>query len=459
MLREGRLQEWQRAAKERSAKGFVVARRLVAIHRWDGDVWQATLLGLKDGAWRLPIFRRVAALMIAAPDSFFADRGGLYNVSWAVASWICATTRGLPAEQEEVFWQLWDRVAPVAFTDAEKRVEAPSEEADETVPTLRDNDAVTAAINDPAGILTQSLLHRLDVRKPRVGDGLPLPVRERLTEITDGSGRGHRLGRVVLARSLPVVHAIDSDWTAEHLLRWFDWSIRAGDISALWFGYLTSGNPGSPDLFFALRGQLINCIDHEKELGSAFEQCWQLIVLAAFEIPNAFAIGQVKKLLRRSETGRKKAAFAILRYMPEDRQGEPPRGASYWHSRVGPWITAEWPQDKNMRSSEISEHFALAALQSGGMFPEAVGAIAPFLIPLSDHSFLLHRVANSDHPEEHPERCLFLLGKLIDTNTRPFLVEDLRDILKRISEADQACRNDDAWKRLSEFVLASGLVT
>jgi SIR2-like domain len=452
-LREGRLQEWQRAARDRPTKGLAVVRRLTAARRWNGEVWQATLLGLKDGGLHVPMFRRVARLMIEAPDSFFAAHNGLFNVNWAVAWWMYGTSRTLPATQEDVFWHLWDRVAAVAFNDAARQIEEPRAKPHKTGrgPAPRNNDAVTTAVNDPAGLLALCLLHRLDARKPPLGGGLPSPVREGVTEIADGVGYGHRLGRSILARSLSAFHAIDPNWTKEHLLRWFNWSRETDEASVVWIGYLTSGNRGSPDLFFALRDQLLSCVDHETELGNAFEQCWQLIVLAALEIPNAFGTGQVKRLLRKSEKAREKAAFAILRYMPEDKPDEPLRAADYWRTRVGPWIATEWPQDKDMRSAEVSEHFALTALQAGNMFPDAVEVIAPFLVLLPHPYFLLDRLANSDHPEDHPEHCLRLLSGLIDTSPRPLLVHDLPEVLARIAKASPTCAATQAFKRLKEL--------
>ncbi len=100
------------------------------------------------------------------------------------------------ADSRPLFWEVWDHLQPYAFRDAPEDV----------------TDALTAALNTPAGYLTQALLDCVANTRPQRASDLPDDVWGRLTLLLRGNGQSFKLARVLLASRLAWFYSLNSAW-------------------------------------------------------------------------------------------------------------------------------------------------------------------------------------------------------------------------------------------------------
>jgi hypothetical protein len=107
------------------------------------------------------------------------------------------------------------------------------------------DDWLGTAINRSAGRLAEFWLHVISEQWKAQGDewqGIPSDVRAALDAMIDAGDEHGRLAEVVLASKLHFLHAADTSWCEQHLLRHLRWDDPDRAVRN-WQGFLISGQP------------------------------------------------------------------------------------------------------------------------------------------------------------------------------------------------------------------------
>jgi hypothetical protein len=107
-----------------------------------------------------------------------------------------------------------------------------------------------------------------------------------------------------------------------------------------------------------------------------------------------------------------------------------------WARKVRPWLEHAWPGEPALRSPITVEHFALAAIATRVQFPEAVAFLRPNLFPI-DAYFLIHKLDESSHPDQHPDATLDLIDAVVEPRSI-HVAQKLRPIFERVRAARPA---------------------
>jgi len=133
----------------------------------------------------------IAALLLG-PNILFESLAR--SLAWTLHE----VSPALDLDSEGEMWQAWDRLQPYAFHDDYDAAKDP----------------IFAALNRPAGLLTQALIDRLAARRPRTAADLPNEIWARLTTIAEGTDRSYMYARVLEASRLAWLYAMNPLWSS-----------------------------------------------------------------------------------------------------------------------------------------------------------------------------------------------------------------------------------------------------
>jgi len=110
-----------------------------------------------------------------------------------------------------------------------------------------------------------------------------------------------------------------------------------------------------------------------------------------------------------------------------------------WRARLVPFLHDVWPNHRALRTPEMSTRLTDLAMETGDLFPQAVAAIVPRLVPVRGgmlREFRL-RSGGNDHPARiYPAATLDLLWAILaeDVSLWPYKIEELLDLLSEAPE-------------------------
>lgn len=127
---------------------------------------------------------------------------------------------------------------------------------------------------------------------------------------------------------------------------------------------------------------------------------------------------------------------------------------SIWTEKVSVWLQQVWPVEAALRSTSTSEQFAQIAIATHAAFPEAIDAVAPYIVQTNAY-YELHLLAGSTHPDQHPRAVVRLIDVLADRQSLAMGTGDLGGILIRARAADPGVVNVAAFNELWNIVQAN----
>lgn len=442
--REGLLDAWRQLAAGDGNRALTVLETLAARDvEARADIWRHGLSGLRENA-KGGFARRMVTLLGHVPDALFAQP----DFSQAAAEIVQAISGAInETELGSAFWTLFDRTLEAASED-------PSNVAKEG-----QRDWVGFAINCSMGYLAQGFFTALFGRGLKVGAGVPADLRKRFDSLMRPELIAHRPARVIAASRLSYLYAIDPTWVGETLLPGLTWTDEEESL-ALWQGFGWQVRV-DPQLWSVIKPSLLDLFTPERlgRLGGFRRNLAQLLMLAGVEFGiEELPRDRVRAAIRAMPDDMRDAAASwISSYLQQglgddEAEGDDARDPDVdvlWRQRVGPWIKRIWPPDPAIRSRGVSQQLAIAAIATDDAFPEAVALIAPLLIQV-DGIYVLHRLAESEHPERHPRATVSLVDKLIQPDALIFGRQELRNILNRVSESAAELAEDAAFRRWDE---------
>lgn len=446
--REGLLDAWRQLVSARPRLGLNILMTLG--HAPDPgpvDLWEYALMGLRDADNAGLITDHMLVLLGEVPEALFQKR----DMIRAAADLLEAKSRDFFDQHEPPgFWPLFDRALEAASA------EAPDEVGNE----MAARDWVTAAVNHSLGKIATAFINALFAGRPRVGEGLPDAFAPRADLLASPKHANHRVARVIFASRISYLYAVDPEWTARALIPSFGWSDEEESI-AMWQAYAWQARI-DPQLWAELKPVFLPLFTPERlaRMGNWAPNVAQSLMLVGV----AFDAEELKRDATRDairampDEMRQQAAAWIVSYMEageednSDEDEEPIEGSpdARWTQRVWPWLKRVWPTESGVRSPAVAEQFAMAAIATDDLFPEAVKAIGGFAAPTPGYR-VVRKLVESKHPDTHPRSALDLLDAFVDPG-QPWLdVDDLNHVLERIGAADHGLNDDNRlgrWRRL-----------
>ncbi len=419
------LRRWQKVISQNPSRASQLLSMIAVAQQWPGDLWDLALQGFSSSKVSSSEWPRFIGALLGAPHSFFEK--STRQIAWLLHE----VSSSLGAEADDQFWKVWDRIQPFAFQD----------EGGDLA-----QDAVTRAINVPAGLLTQALLDRLAAGRPRSPAETSTPIWARLTVIAGGTSRAHTYARVVLASRLAWIHTLSPDWTESHLLTRFDWA-HSDEAVAVWQGYLWQARV-TPELWKAIKGDFLAALREKHKLRAFEEEISTLFGYVCIDLPDWLSADEVQDALRQMDD---KGLAAVARVIFRRLQGAGDKGEAMWRTLIGPWLDLNWPKNRDMVHPSSAFNLAMAATYAGDVFESAVNLVLPFLTGSEDYGLAVDRLRETEYPERCPVSVLRLLD-IVDTSYA-WPDQNLRALLSRIQEVQPVLVHDSKFRRLDEYLL------
>lgn len=420
--------KWRRVVVEQPGRAGRLLNAMAAAGSWPIDLWEAAVEGFaseKRTAQEWPVF--IGAL-VAGPNALFESLAR--QLAWALHE----VAPGL-LEDEAPMWQVWDRLQPYAFHDESEAAKDP----------------IFAALNRPAGLLTQALLDRMTARRPRSAADLTDGIWTRITAIAEGVDRSYMYARVLVATRLAWLYVINPAWVEQHLLKYFRWN-QSAEAAAIWQGYLWQARI-TPELWLKIKPDFLAALRDKDRLGEFADQICTVFGFICIDEPDSLTTDEAQDALRSLDArGRAEVARVVYRRVAGARD----KAQVMWTTRIAPLLGRFWPKDRAMVDAGSAVNLAQAAVHAAGAFDVAVQEIAPFLTGSDQYSSVVNDLDKSEHPDQRPASTVQLLSLIVDTDCR-WPDQKLRTILTRISAAEADLVNDPRFRQLDEYLRRFGL--
>lgn len=392
---------------------------------WNEGVWTEALQTFAAGEASTIFLNEIGPFLLNASGQTVRELR--HSFSW----WLKNLATVVPEPSSYLWLQLLDKIL---------------ENADSEVDFTK-GDPVGRAINNPVGHVIEALLSWWFQSGPRAGMGLPDSVKTRLTMLTNQFPQGLIHGRVIMARHLYSLFAVDPSWTTRELLSLFDWTTDAVEAQGVWEGYLCNHRI-SAELLAAFKSSFLETANHYSELGPHDRQYASLLTVAALELRDQFTVEELRTALNSlPPEGLARAAKVFANYLNSAND----RRVEYWTYRIKPLLKDIWPKTASKRSGPESAAFMELCINAATHFSEATDLLIPMIIKTKRFDLPVKRLAESGVAEKYPEQALRLLDAIVDESER-WPCEDLRTCLNQIVSANGDLENTPAFRRLSEYL-------
>lgn len=408
---------------------------LAAQQIWVPKIWHAALSGVANS--EDPRFVEIAPLLLNASDELFEQE------AWVIAYWLRKSASELvpDGENERIYFRLFDRTYESALK----------------LPVELDDDILNQSINNPIGILAESILDRIGSRKIERDQGMPEgSILVRLNEILNHDREASLLGIVILYSRLHYFHAIDPEWCRKEMIV----KLKSRDTDLLrvcWIGFFWVPRI-SIGLATDIAPMLLDSLVNREIFGKKAEKASELFGLICLEYPEVFKVTEKKRGLENlGQVGYQTIGKLIWRSLKRDKIEDDGLESStadkYWRGRVKPFIIL-WSKDARNRSEKRSQYLALAILQLTKSFADSISVIRPLLCPISRPGMVFRSAGQrEDLIESHP-REIFMLADELFPEAIEFPDRDLRALLNRIARSLPEIRDEARFREIDQLLAA-----
>lgn len=239
-------------------------------------------------------------------------------------------------------------------------------------------DALTDALNAPAGRLAEVLIKRMT--KGENGEEMPDAIRQRLDTLASAPGRFGELARVRFAAEVSFLFERAPLWTAERIVPLFDW--KSPDAPNAWNARKYSNYIGSPRLFEQTKAPFLELFGRpeisEDDLRVYGE--WLATIVIANRSGNAgYPITPTEARSALRAAGARALSSVGHRLAIEMESAKPEDKAARWRDVVGSVFQSIWPLDADLQSPNLTFQLVQILRETGVAFPEAAEVIIPFI--------------------------------------------------------------------------------
>jgi len=332
-------------------------------------------------------------------------------------------------DQEEKFLRVWHNVWGVNGESAFQ---------------ISGVDALTYALNQPAGQLAYAAIDRLQKYNLQNGAGFPDPVKKYFDAICQGP-EGHP-GRVMLALRLSYLFAIEPNWVSSNLICRMQ-SDNERESNDLWHAYGRSLRVGS-NLLAAFKEQFLNKL-LDKDMDAITQaNLMRIFIAICLESPNELAPTEVCDVVSGlSDSGLK----SVIAALGERLRGSDTERRELWRACICPWLCEYWPKSRCSQTEGTSGEILRMTLLCGDAFPDAVSWAVEndYMKPHCVQHLI--RFMDSQLTVQFPKDTVKILAAAVDPKSIGPRRGILEKILDRIIEADSTLASDHGFKTLQKI--------
>ena len=322
--------------------------------------------------------------------------------------------------------------------------------------TKTSNDTVnwySEAINEPAGILSETLLEK--PFKQNLSDEYFykewFDLIKSLLKLPDIS-RQYVL--VILFSKIDWFFQIDKDWTQKHLLPIFH-SRKSIDRDAAWSGFFNTYYLPRPEIFSVIKDDLFTINKTRPYFYLKYIDRYAGLILALWSKTDDFtAEGYIKDeefhelLLQSGDELRTEILKQVGSWI---RGPNIDNSSDEWKSRL-PELFSIWPKQMKAWSAKVAASFCKLSLESGEQFPELSKLVVNRLSKLNNSysvDFYTPTIMDPNNKiiQDYPKELLELLFTVLPDNTspQPYRIDE---ILKKMVDADSSLKKDARYLEL-----------
>jgi len=246
---------------------------------------------------------------------------------------------------------------------------------------------------------------------------------------------------------------VDPEWTTQHLIPLFDWSVSESEAKVAWEGFLWSPRLYRP-LLKKMAATFLETANHYDKISEGLREMYaELLTYAALDRRDVFT----EESLRRSfsvlpEAALIKALHSAVWMMKND----PPRAVTLWQNQVSPFFAKIWPWNHTWQDMEYQRLLAEACLGAGNSFPAALQQLSPRLKPGGRVGMTLYALAGEKEGgklcEKFPDDVLRLLSLIITPEHVGYQWTYLKKCLEKISQANPTITELPEYKKLHRII-------
>lgn len=428
LYHEGRISAFRDGCRLNPQIAIKVLSCLSKFDNWYTEIWSAGLNGLSGH--NKDTWLKIAPMLVSADKILYKEE------PWSIANWTRKTVTFIQCgtEDENYFWSIL-----VNLLNYSKQFKSQSEI----------KDAVSYAINNPVGIITEALMERFSACNLKVNDGVPKgPLRKHCNLLLIKRGDAGLPGKIILASRLYFFYAIDPKWTRSNLVPLFNW--ETSDVSALiWQGYLRSPRI-SPDLALDLKIDLLKGLGHLPELGDDGERLIHLFVIICLQHQNLYKTPEKQLGLESiGVAGLECISEFLYRTLRQDAES----ADNYWKNRIKPLLISAWPKPAQYVTEKTSKHFALMVIELQNEFDSALEFLRPFIKTFPDISRIVNTLIDKKITETNPNGAFRLLKKIFSMESQLYPEEKLRKVMNQIVKAEPDILNDPVYRHIDDYLV------
>ena len=411
---------------------------------------------------------RVLTLLLRLSEE--AILGAIEGISAWLDNWEKRIVR-LPG-----FLPAWHRVWPIAVAATNSEDENTDDEElnlDARVDDDRDS-MDSASLNSPTGKLVGLFLEVCPHLEPESGAFEEGSIEKQMRDtLTTATGRSRLIVQHRLIEWLPYFLHADNRWAQEHLMA----PLLRDDADSLSLWRAIARRTRFTDVLQVI-GHAMADRATDRRLGRETRRrlVFSLIVESLHALREnrepAVSNPRIQQLIRTlDDEVRASAANAVQKFVkdlsraPDDQsrtddaeQERTPSPAELFRTAAAPFLRNVWPQERSLTTPGVSKAFADLPATSGEAFPEAVEAVARFLVPFDCWSMLDYGLYGEDagqarlsgiNSEAKAASLLQLLDLTIGTNEGAIVPHDLSDALEQIQSIAPAMTTSASYRRLS----------
>lgn len=353
----------------------------------------------------------------------------LVDIAWNLSRWLKSNTncKALPEEQ---YFSFVDRLlsAPYDF------------DYDEV------NDVITAAINHPVGITSESLFIRWYEEEPNDNDGLEDKYRERFEMLVTNENDVYHLSKAIIITNALSLYRVAPEWSYQYILPLFNWEIK-GVATIAWKSYLWSPRLHKSFLV-SIKKDLLRTANFFEDLGEVKEQYSRFLTYVALQKYEEF---KIKELATAFRSLPENALYKVVSSLSDALSNSGDKYKEYWNHRIKYFLINLWPKEISPSEQTVSQ-FALLCINAKEYFVDALKLLKHNLIQIDDAEYLVRKLKSSEIIGLYPKETLDFLDMLVTDEPRFRPPSKLKVCLDEVLKQAPESREENAYQRLDTLL-------
>ncbi len=412
----------------RCKNDFEIAKNaLVALEKdgvWIAERWREALqVWTENRLLSFKAWRHLSEFILDLDDH------KLVEISWNLSRWL-KNNGNCKAFNRDLYFRYFDRLISLPYKIEAKEF----------------NDPITAAINHPTGILTESLFQQWYTEKPNDDEGLEIDFQKRLEQIILSEERASQLGKVIIAANVLSLFRVDPEWTSKFIYPWFSWKIN--EIALMtWKSYLWS-----PRLYKAflvgIKEDFLETVNHYNELGDHKEQYAKFLTYLALQKYDEYKVNELANAFKSLP---EEALRHVASSLGDALSSSGEKFNEYWEHRVKVFLMKTWPKQAVLTDQTVNQ-LALLCLNTKHYFAEAFSILKHSICQVDDTEYLVRKTIDSDLIKLFPEEILDFLNQIIVEEPRFRPPSKLKECLQQIAAVKPELKNEQSFERLTVII-------